>query len=685
MARQREHVLSAHGEQRNDPYYWLRDDSRESADVLAYLEAENEYTKAIMAPLDSLREQLFTELKSRVKADDASVPYRTDTGWYAERYEADKDLPIHVRWAQQSDWPQGEPEVLLDENRLGADYDFYQVGDYQVSPDGRWLAWSEDTLSRGIYQIRLRDLQADETIAIADEVIEQVGPSVVFSADGGTLFYLRLQDDTLIPWQLWRHTIGTDPADDVLVYQEDDASFYNTISRSRDGRWIVLSQFSTTTSDVRIIPAAAPDSAIRSLLPRERGHEFQADFLGDRVYLLTNRDAVNFRLVSVAIEQAADESQWSEILPHQNDALLAEHLVLRNYVVVEEIKDAVQRLRVLPLNGGDSFHITADEPAYTAYIDVNERTDTDVLRYAYASPATPKTIYDIDLSSGERTQRKQDFAGDDFDHSDYQVTRLEVTARDGESIPVTLLHQHGLKPNGSQPLLLQGYGSYGFSYLPSFRSDELSLVKRGFVVGIAHIRGGQERGRRWYDDGKLLNKKNTFTDFIDVGRALIEGGWAHPEKLAGSGRSAGGLLIGAVANLAPETFSVLIAGVPFVDVVTTMLDDSIPLTTYEYDEWGNPADERYYRYMLDYSPYDNVAAREYPDMLVTTGLWDPAVQYWEPAKWVARLRATKQGDSQLLMYTDMTAGHRGGSGRYDRLRDRSREYAFLLERLDMLK
>lgn len=681
VAARRDHALEAHGDVRNDPYYWLRDDQRENAEILDYLNAENDYTKAQLAHLEGVKTQLFEEMSARLAPTDSSVPFRTDVGWFARRYEEGKELPIHVWWPGQSgEWPEGEAQVLLDENVLGADLDFYDVGNYDVSPDGRWLAWVEDTVSRGIYQLRFRSIEGD---ASADEVIEGVASSLAFANDGKTIFYMKLQDETLIPWQVWRHELGTDPANDVLVYQEDDSTFFNSLGRSADGQWIVIAQNSTTMTEYRVIPTASPNSDPQVVIPRQRGHEYQVELLGDRAYVLTNEGAVDFRLITVPLAQASDRKQWQELLAQRPNTLLQDLQVLRDYVIVEEISNANQRLRVLPLKGGDSFHISADEPAYLAYLGANEQTNTDTLRYVYSSPTTPATTYDLNLKTGEKVQRKQEFAGKDFDASKYETTRLEITARDGTLVPVTLLHRRGQKTDGQAPLYLQGYGSYGFSYLPGFNSQVLSLVDRGFVTGVAHIRGGQEKGRQWYDNGKLLNKKNTFTDFIDVAQGLVKQGWAHPEKVAGSGRSAGGLLIGAVANMAPETFKVLLAGVPFVDVVTTMLDESIPLTTYEYDEWGNPNQKEFYDYMLSYSPYDNLHQGPYPNILVTTGLWDPAVQYWEPAKWVARLRATKQDQNELLLYTDMTAGHRGGSGRFDRLKDRAMEYAFTMDRMGL--
>ncbi len=678
LAAQRPYTLTLHGENRDDPWYWLRDDARTAPEVLAYLEAENAYTQARMADEKTRQETLYQELASRIKPDDSEVPYRLGHAWYATRYIAGKELPQHVRWLTDAAWPAGEPEVLLDENELGAGLDFYQVGTFEVSPDDRWLAWSEDTQSRGIYRLRFRDLSGAEEAA---EVIEMASPAIAFAADNRTVFYVRLQDETLIPWQVWRHRIGSDPAEDVLVLQEDDPAFYTTVSRSRDGRWIEIVQDSTLTSEMHVIPATQPERPAQSVAPRRAGHEYTAEVSGENVYLLSNLNTPNFRLVRYPLGQGYDPAHWEELVAGRPDVLLHGMHVLENHVAIEEIEQGTMKIRVVPLDGGESFHLAADEAAYVARLDNNPEAKAPYLRYRYESPAVPPRIYDVDLASRERTLRKQSFAGDDFDAARYQVTRLDIAARDGTAIPVTLLHRAGADPHGRHPLYLSGYGAYGISYLPNFRPQVLSLVDRGFVSAIAHIRGGQELGRAWYEAGKLLNKRNTFTDFIAVARGLAKIGWADPGRIAGAGRSAGGLLIGAVANMAPETFKVLIAGVPFVDVITTMSDESIPLTTFEYDEWGNPADPEYYRYMMSYSPYDNVAEHDYPNMLVTTGLWDPAVQYWEPAKWVAKLRHTKTGDQELLFRIDMSAGHRGGAGRYERLRDTALEYAFILKHI----
>ncbi len=680
VADRREQILEAHGDKREDPYYWLRDDKRESPQVLAYLQAENDYAEHVTAPMQALEDDLYQELVARIPANDESVPFRYHQHWYARQYQAGKELPILVRWSQGETEPQGEPEVLLDENQLKGELEFYQVGDYDVSSDDQWLVWTEDVVSRGIYRIRFRNLNTGQTI---DTSIEKTGSEVIFANDNRSVFYIRLQDETLIPYQIWRHTIGTSPEQDVLVYQEDDPTYFTTISKSRDQRYIVVGHYSTLTSEVQLIDADQPQQPPQVVIPRTTGHEYQVETLGTQLYLLTNDQAKNFRIVTAPLTQANDREVWQEVLAESPDALISNFAVFNDYVVASITEDANQKLHVIPQDSDVSpWDISADEPAFEMAINVNLDSNATDLRYTYESPAKPLSWYSVDMQNGERQLLKQSFAGEDFDSSKYQVRRINITAHDGTAIPVTLLHRAGLQPDGTHPAYLLGYGSYGSSYLPGFQQKYLSLVDRGFVFALAHIRGGQEKGRAWYEQGKLLNKKNTFTDFIDAGQALIKDGWSAPDKLVASGRSAGGLLIGAVANMAPETFHTLIAGVPFVDVITTMLDESIPLTTFEFDEWGNPKDKTYYDYMLSYSPYDQISAQDYPHIYVTTGLWDPAVQYWEPAKWVAKLRHTKTDDNMLVMRTDMNAGHRGGSGRFERQRDTAQEFAFILSSFD---
>lgn len=681
VAQRREQTLSAHGQRRVDPYYWLRDDQREDVEVLAYLQAENDYLAQHMASTEALQETLYAELISRIPDTDESVPFRYHGDWFARQYREGLELPIHVRWRQGDEQPQGEPEVLLDENRLKGELEYYSIGEYDVSPDGRFLAWSEDRVSRGIHQLRFRDLHGELTFA---EVIEGVSNDVVFANDNRTVFYLKLQPETLIPWQVWRHTLGTDPNSDVLVYEESDSAFQNSIGRSRDNRWIVLEHHSTSSSELQLIPADHPEQPPQVLVRRTTQHEYSASFHHDQVYLLSNEGAKNFRIVRAPVDRAEDRASWVEVLPEQPQALIENLAVLREHLVAQITEDANSKLEIMRLDGSQRHTIEMDEPAYLVALGTNLQVDSERLVFTYASPTTPTSWYEMNLNTGQRRLLKQSYAGDDFASEHYQTQRLHVSARDGAEVPVTLLYRRGTRADGSQPAFLLGYGSYGYSYDAGFFSHMLSLVDRGFVFALAHVRGGQEKGRDWYDQGRLLQKKNTFTDYIDVAQALIEQGWSHPDKLVGSGRSAGGLLMGAVANMAPGLFHTLVVGVPFVDVLTTMLDESIPLTTYEYDEWGNPNQREHHDYMLSYSPYDNIRAQDYPNIYVSTGLWDSAVQYWEPAKWVAKLRHTKTDNHTLVMYTDMNAGHRGNSGRFQRQRDYAREFAFVLQQLGLV-
>lgn len=673
VAQKRDHELTGHGETRNDPYYWMRDDDREDPDVLAYLNAENAYAKSILSRSGDLEQRLFDEMVAMEKPDDSSVPYRDGDYWYYARYEEGLDHPIFARRHGSED---GEDEVLLDENELAEGYDYYRIGSTAASPDHSLMAFAADKVSRRNYDIQIKDLETGE---ILPDLIPHSSTALAWAADNEHLFYVRREEESLIPNEVWRHKLGTDVSEDVLIYREDDSQYVAFVYPSRDKQFIIVGLFSTLQTEFRLIPTNEPLAEPTIFLPRRDGHEYQALFAGDTAYVLTNNDAENFRIMSTQVADSQDESSWKEVVPHRDDVFISDVSVLDNYLVLQETESGINRLQVIPLDGSDPFYVSSDEPAYSAAIDNNPNLDTNVLRYSYSSLTTPETIYDLDLSSNERVQKKRDYAGDDFDPADYGTAREYAIASDGERVPVTLLYRKGTKPDGSHPLYILGYGSYGSWYEPEFRSTVLPLVDRGFVFAIAHIRGGQEMGRRWYDDGKLLNKKNTFTDFIDVANYLVERGWGAEGQVVGMGRSAGGLLIGAVANMAPDAFDVLVTAVPFVDVITTMQDESIPLTTFEYDEWGNPADKEYFEYMMSYSPYDQVEAKDYPHLIVSTGLWDSQVQYWEPAKWVARLRANKTDDNLLVFYTDMSAGHGGGAGRFDRLRDTAREHAFVLD------
>jgi oligopeptidase B len=677
VAAKRPHRIAVDDRVRTDEYYWLRDDERQDPAVIEYLRAENAYADAVLAPTRSLQEQIFVELKSRLKEDDSTVPWRLGDWWYYARYESGAEHPIHAR---RRGSPQGPEQVLLDTNRMARGHEFFKVADLAVSHDGNRLSWAEDTVGREEWVIHVKDLTSGE---ILPDELRNVSGQSVWANDGQTLFYVRQQEGTLIPYQVWRHRLGIPTSEDQLVYEESDSTFYVGIDKSRDHARIIIGSFSTLTSEYRILDAARPEKAPEVLIPRQRGHEYYAEVLGDVAWLRTNRDAKNFRLVKVPVDEAADEGAWRDVVPGSDSVLLNDFLVFDDHLVVEERQAATLGLRVMDLDGGSSRPVGSGDGAWTAYLDANPNASADVLRYAYTSMVEPRTVVGFDMGSGASTVLQvKEVPG--YDASKYETRRIHATARDGERIPVTLLARKGTRPDGTAPLLAYGYGAYGAAMDPAFDQRRASLVDRGFVWAIIHVRGGDEYGRRWYESGKLLNKRNTFNDFIDATEHLVENGWAAPDKVVAMGRSAGGLLMGAVANLRPDLYRAIVAGVPFVDVVTTMLDESIPLTTFEFDEWGNPKEPEFYDYMLGYSPYDQVAAQDYPAIYVSGGLWDPRVQYWEPAKWVARLRDRRTDHDPILLVTEMEAGHFASPGRYENLKDTAREYAFVLAQLGLV-
>ncbi len=673
VADKRPRELIAHGHTRIDDYYWLRDDDRENPDVLAYLAAENDYLREQTRHLRSFEDALYRELVGRIKQDDESVPVVIDQYAYFSRYKKGKEYPIHLRKKVDS----GEPEeILLDENILASGHDYYDLGDFEVSKNHNLLAYAEDTCSRGEYVIRICNLADGCTY---EDKIERCFDSFTWANDNRTLYYIKLQEGTLIPYRLYRHRLGNDPACDELIHEEMDSQFLLSVEKSRDDQTIILTSTQTMSSEVWLADAYDPEADFRIFLAREDDHEYDVEPLGKTAYIRTNWQAKNFRLMKVGFSEPQDKSRWEEIIPGRSTIFLEDFIVFAQYIAVEERHEGVLKIRFMSHDGRKDVLIDEPEAAYTAEIDDNPNTATSVLRYSHESLATPTKIYDYDMATGDKVLQKEQEIPGGFDRENYDTRRVYAKARDGTSIPVTLLHRKGVTNDGTNPLFILGYGAYGISYDPDFRADRLSLVDRGFVFALAHIRGGQELGRDWYEHGKLKQKSNTFTDFIDVTETLVAERWGHKDKVVICGRSAGGLLMGAVLNMRPDLFRVAVVGVPFVDVVTTMLDDSIPLTTFEYDEWGDPRETPYYEYMLSYSPYDQIKARDYPHIWVGAGLWDPAVQYWEPAKWVARLRQTKTDDNRLLMYTDMDAGHRGASGRFRHQRDRAREYAFVFD------
>ncbi len=665
--------LEAHGHVRVDNYYWLND--RENPEVIAYLEAENGYTEAVMAHTDGLREELFAEIKGRIEQTDLSVPVFRQGYFYYTRMEEGKDYPIHARKAGSLD---ATEEILLDENERAEGHDFYGTGAVSVSSGNDLLAFAEDTRGRRIYTIRFKDLKTGE---ILDEEIARTAGNAVWAEDNRTVFYTKRDPQTLRSFQVYRHRLGTDPSDDPLVYEETDEEFSTFVWKTRSRDYLVISSSQTTMDEHRYLGARNPEGEFAVFVPRERGHEHSFDHFGDYFYTRTNLGgAENFKLMRTPVS-ATSTDRWEEVIPHRDDVFLQGFTPFRDHLVVNERVNGLVRLRVIPWDGSGEHEIAFDDPAYLAYTTENPEIDTSTLRFGYTSLSTPRTIYDYDMNTRARTLLKQDRVLGDFDPANYVVERLYAPARDGVEVPVSLVYRAGVEKDGDNPLLLYAYGSYGSSTEPTFSSPRLSLLDRGFVYAIAHVRGGQELGRRWYEDGKMFNKKNTFTDFIDVAEYLIAQGYTNPGKLFARGGSAGGLLMGAVTNMRPDLFRGVVAHVPFVDVVTTMLDESIPLTTFEYDEWGNPDDLESYNYMLSYSPYDNVEAKDYPNLLVTTGLHDSQVQYWEPAKWVAKLRAMKTDDNRLILRTNMDAGHGGGSGRDRRYEEMAFEYAFILDLL----
>jgi oligopeptidase B len=664
--------LVTHGQTRVDEYYWLRE--RESPEVVEYLTAENEYLASELAHVSDLRESLFDEIVGRIKEDDQSVPYRFRDYYYETQYKEGTEYPIHVRREGASDAPE---QVMVDVNQLAEGHEYFaaSVGVSGVSENQKVLAFGTDNVGRRKYTIRFLDLETGEFLA--DE-IPDVTPNVAWAADDRTLFYTRQDPETLRRYQVFRHELGTDPASDVLVYEEPDEEFSVSVRRTKSRDYVFIAAYQTLSTEFRYVPSTDPHGEFEVILPREPEHEYSVDHFGDHFYFRTNDEAPNFRLVRAPVTEPSRAS-WEEVIAHRDDVLLEGFDIFRDHLVVEERENGLVRLRVKPWAGEGEHYVEFDDPAWMAFTTANLEYDTPVLRYGYTSMTTPFSTYDYDMETHERSLLKQVEVVGDFDPANYQSERLWAPARDGRQVPISLVYRKGFEPDGSAPLLLYGYGSYGASMDAGFSSSRLSLLDRGFVYAIAHIRGGEELGRWWYEEGKLLNKMNTFTDFIDAADFLVTEGYSAPDRVFAMGGSAGGLLMGAVVNLRPELWRGVVAAVPFVDVVTTMLDETIPLTTSEYDEWGNPNDPEYFDYMLSYSPYDNVVAGEYPNMLVTTGLHDSQVQYWEPAKWVARLRALKTDGNRLYLHTNMDAGHGGASGRFRRHRETALEYAFILD------
>ena len=667
-------VTSPHGN-RQDPYYWLRDDTRTSPTVLDYLQRENDYFSHYSSRYQTLTDKLTAEIIGRIKQDDSSVPYNKGDYSYYSRYEAGKEYPIYARKSLKD----GIEQVMLDVNQLAAGKDFYQVANMQVSPDQQLLAYMEDTNGRRQYTLKVRDLRTGQDLP---DQLTGLSGSIAWAKDNKTLYVVKNDPTTLLSTQVLQHKLGNDAASAKLVYEEQDNSFYMGVGNTGDNNYVVIHLSSTVSTEMRVQDAAKPDSAFNVLAPRQRDFQYSAGHINGRWVISTDWNAPNFRLMTVAADRIGDREKWQPLVAHDDKVFIEDFELFNDFLAINERSDGLRRLKVMPWNVPDkAFYVASDEAAYVTAFEKNAEPDTDWLRYSYTSLTTPESVYQINMQSGEKQLLKQTEILGGFDKTAYQTDRVWATAADGVKVPVSLLYKKGFKRDSTAPLYQYAYGSYGSSSDPAFRSTVFSLVDRGFVYAIAHIRGGQEMGRQWYEDGKLLHKTNTFTDYIAVTDYLVEQGYAAKDKVFGIGGSAGGLLMGAVANMAPQKYRALVAHVPFVDVVTTMLDESIPLTTNEFDEWGNPKQKAYYDYMLAYSPYDQVSKQAYPAMLVTTGLHDSQVQYFEPAKWVAKLRTHKTDSNPLLFKVNMEAGHGGKSGRFSRLTEYAQEYAFILNLL----
>ncbi len=664
----------SHEDTRVDQYYWMRDDSRTDNEILSHLASENAYAEALLGSTEPLQERLFQEINNRIKKDDASVPIQYKSYLYYRRFEGDLEYPIYAR--KKGDVAAAE-EILLNGNEMAKGHEYFAIGDYAVSTNEKILAYSVDTESRRIYSIRFKNLDTGE---ILEDTLEDSTGQIVWANDNQTVFYIRKDPQTLLGYQVYRHRLGTSQSVDVLVYEEDDSSFYTWLEKTKGDSYVKIVHNSTISQAVSFIPADVPKDKFRLFSPLEDNLEYDFAVHDRGFYILTNWGAKNYRIMRASNENAYNKSQWQEVIAHNENVLLQDIEVFNNYLVVKEKEKGQSRIRVLNLMDKRSHVIEFEDPVYTASIDTSLTMDTDVVRIRYSSLTTPASVYDYHMAKRELVLLKRDEVVGEFDPELYKSERIFVKARDGEDIPVSLVYRRDqFTKNGKTPLYLYGYGSYGYNIEPYFGASRLSLLDRGFVFAIAHIRGSQTLGRRWYDEGKMLNKKNTFHDFIDVTKALASEGYADDEKIFAAGGSAGGLLVGAVINMAPELYRGVAAHVPFVDVVTTMADATIPLTTNEYDEWGNPSDKEAYEYMLSYSPYDNVSRQRYPNILVTTGLHDSQVQYFEPAKWVAKLREYKTDSNRLVFKTNMEAGHGGASGRFRRNRERALEYAFFMD------
>ncbi|WP_425659005.1 S9 family peptidase [Tenacibaculum ascidiaceicola] len=674
--------LEKHGDVRTDDYFWMRlTDEQKNAKVkdeqtqkvYDYLNAENAYYEEMTKETKEFQEELFQEMKGRIKEDDQSVPYKKDGYFYITRYEKGQQYPIYSR---KKETLEAEEEIMFNVNKEAKGYDYFQLGGLNVSPDNKMVAFATDTVSRRQYFIRIKNL---ETGKIYKDIIENTTGGSVWANDNKTLFYAKKDPVTLRSSKIYKHTLGSDASLDELVYEEKDDTFGAFVTKSKSKKYIIIGSYSTVSTEYHVLDANNPDGELQIIQPRERDLEYEVAHYGDHFYIKTNKDgATNFKLMKTPVDKPGKEN-WVDVIPHREDTLFEDFSIFKDYLVLEERNEGLNKIRIKRWDGGEDYYLPFDEETYSAGVYGNPEFDTEVIRYSYNSMTTPSSVIDFNMKDrSKEVKKEQEVLGGKFDKNNYVSKRIWVPARDGKKVALSIVHHKDTKLDKNTPILQYAYGSYGYTINDGFSTTRLSLLDRGFVYALAHIRGSQYLGREWYEDGKMLNKKNTFTDFIDCSKYLIDQGYTSPEHLYAMGGSAGGLLMGAIINMNPELYNGIIAAVPFVDVISTMLDDSIPLTTGEYDEWGNPNDKEYYDYIKSYSPYDQVEAKAYPNMLVTTGLHDSQVQYWEPAKWVAKLRELKTDNNMLFLHTNMETGHGGASGRFDALKETAEEYTFFL-------
>lgn len=671
VAEKKDTILEIHGDKRVDPYFWLND--RENPKVIDYLKQENEYYQKMTAHTQALQKDLFEEMKSRIKEDDQSVPYLYNGYYYITRFEKGKDYPIFSR---KKGSLTAKEEIMFDCNELAKGHTYFKLGGLSVSLDNKYAAFATDIVGRRIYTLKVKNLETNEILP--DEIKNTTG-NVTWANDNQTLFYGTQDIKTLRSDKIFKHVLGATSSDEMVYFEKDD-TFNISVSKSKSKKYLVISSSSTLTTEYQILNANTPNEKFKIFQPRVRGLEYHIAHFEDNFYIVTNKDkAFNFKVMKTP-ETATSLNNWKDLIPHRKDVLVEGIEILKDYLVVEERSNGLSKIKVMPWKGKEEYYLPFESETYSAYLTANVDFDTKILRFAYESMKTPASIIDFNLETKTKTVvKEQEVLGGKFDKNNYEEQRVWATAADGTKIPISMVYRKGIKKNGKTPVLLYAYGSYGYSLEPDFDFARLSLLDRGFIYAIAHIRGGEEMGREWYENGKLLKKRNTFTDFIDCSKYLINEKYTSSEHLYAQGGSAGGLLMGAIVNMEPDLYNGILAQVPFVDVLTTMLDDSIPLTTGEYDEWGNPNDKVYYEYMKTYSPYDNVKAQDYPNLYISTGLHDSQVQYWEPAKWVAKLRATKTNNKLLFLDTNMDAGHSGASGRFEALKETAKEYSFILD------